>query len=323
MTVAQPSSILPVATPITSMVIGVDAHAETFTAVAVQGQQQLWARQFKNNAAGYAACLAACGNPVELVFAVENVKAHALSLVLFLLQHEQIVYDLPPAQVAHLRAKRGQGKTDEQDALHAAMMFMATRQQRQPVTLPADTLELQTLERARAELVSKRVATEAQVKALSANPYASKAATAAFLAIITVLKEQIRALEREIAQHIKSFTKLTEIVGVGKVMAAVLIGETLSMQRFPTEAQFASFCGAAPRDHSSGKTQRVRVNPGGNRRLNGALEIITRVRLQRDPLTKAYFDRKRSEGMAARTAFRATKRQVCKLVYRTLCITLT
>ena len=110
---------------------------------------------------------------------------------------------------------------------------------------------------------------------------------------------------------------------VETVMASVLVGETLSMARFPREAQFASYCGIAPRDHSSGRSQRVKVNPGGNRRLNAAMETITRVRLTHDPPTRAYYDKKRAQGMASRTAFRATKRQVCKLVYRTLCTALT
>lgn len=81
--------------------------------------------------------------------------------------------------------------------------------------------------------------------------------------------------------------RLVEIVGVGSVMDSVLVGETLAMARFSREPQFTSYCGVAPREHSSGRSQRVKVDPSGNQRLNAAIETITRVRLTHDPPTRA------------------------------------
>ena len=305
----------PEASPV---MVGVDAHADTFTTVAMQDGRVLWEQTLSTRPEDFERCLAR-----TLLYGVENVKAHALSLVLFLLDHGQVVYDLPPAGVAQLRGRGGGGKTDAKDARHVAQLLAATVAQRTPVTLPAETMRLQTLERARATLVSERVAMDARHAALLANPHAAPAALRAYRQLIAVLRDELKGLEREIAGAVKVYPQVLEIVGVASVMASVLVGEVLSMTRFPREAQFASYCGIAPRDHSSGRSQWVKVNPGGNRRLNAAMETITRVRLTHDPPTRAYYDKKRAQGMASRTAFRATKRQVCKLVYRTLCIALT
>ena len=269
------------------VIIGVDAHAETFTAVAMQDGRVLWEATFNTQPQDFERCLAHTQTMGRVLYGVENVKAHALSLVLFLLDHGQVVYDLPPAGVAQLRGRGGGGKSDAKDAQHAAQLLAATVTQRTPIQLPAETVRLQTLERARATLVSERVATEARHAALLANPHAAPAALRAYERIIAVLREEIKGLEREIAVAVKPYGQVLGIVGVAAVMASVLVGETLSMARFPREAQFASYCGIAPRDHSSGRSQRVKVNPGGNRRLNAAMETITRVRLTHDPPTRA------------------------------------
>jgi len=61
---------------------------------------------------------------------------------------------------------------------------------------------------------------------------------------------------------------------------------------------------------------RVRVNTGGDRQLNRCLHIIaiTQIRSQ-GHAGRAYYDRKRSEGKAHRTALRALKRQLATIVF--------
>ncbi len=75
-------------------------------------------------------------------------------------------------------------------------------------------------------------------------------------------------------------TSLTGIYGVGSVVAALIIGYTGDMTRFPTRHHYAAYNGTAPIEASSGPTKRHRLNPRGNRMLNHALHLIAITQLR-------------------------------------------
>jgi transposase len=85
----------------------------------------------------------------------------------------------------------------------------------------------------------------------------------------------VRALERKIAdlngrieaEVEASGTALTEIFGVGPILAAKIIGTVGDVVRFPTKAHFASYSGTAPVEASSGEMVRHRLSLAGNRKL--------------------------------------------------------
>jgi transposase len=92
----------------------------------------------------------------------------------------------------------------------------------------------------------------------------------------------IRTLDRKIAdlngrieaEVEASGTTLTKIFGVGPILAAKIIGTVGSVARFPTKAHFASYCGTAPVEASSGEVVCHRLSLAGNRKLNYALHMI-------------------------------------------------
>jgi transposase len=59
-------------------------------------------------------------------------------------------------------------------------------------------------------------------------------------------------------------------------------------------------CGASPIQASSGKTQRHRLDRGGDRRANAALDRIVIARLRHDQQTKDYLDRRIREASPRR-----------------------
>jgi transposase len=75
---------------------------------------------------------------------------------------------------------------------------------------------------------------------------------------------------------------LTQIHGLGVILAAKLLGHVGDIGRFPSQDHFASYTATAPLDASSGNQQRHRLNTGGNRQLNAALHTIA-VCQARDP----------------------------------------
>jgi len=64
-----------------------------------------------------------------------------------------------------------------------------------------------------------------------------------------------------------SGTAVTNVFGVGPVVAAYLIGHSGDIRRFPTAAHYARYNGTAPIQASSGPIKRHRLNPRGNRQL--------------------------------------------------------
>jgi transposase len=102
---------------------------------------------------------------------------------------------------------------------------------------------------------------------------------------------------------------------VGPVIAGVLLAEVGDIQRFRSQDHFASYCGVAPVPWESGASKQVRVNRGGNRRLNWALHLIARTRLRLDAASQALVARKKQEGKTHREAIRILKTYLARQIY--------
>ena len=99
---------------------------------------------------------------------------------------------------------------------------------------------------------------------------------------------------------------------------AKLLAEIGPVDRFKTDAQLARHGGVAPLEASSGRTQRHRLDRGGNRQLNAALYRIAITQARYHPEARAYLERKRSEGKSKREALRCLKRQLVRVIFNTL-----
>ena len=107
-----------------------------------------------------------------------------------------------------------------------------------------------------------------------------------------------------------------EVYGVGIHTAAILlVAAGDNPHRLRNEAAFAHLCGVAPLPASSGKTNRHRLNPGGNRQANHALWRIVFTRMSSDERTRKYVARRRAEGRTTREIMRILKRYVAREIY--------
>ena len=131
------------------------------------------------------------------------------------------------------------------------------------------------------------------------------------------LSDEVRELEAEMERLTRSVAPaLINTFGVGSDTAAtLLIAAGGNPDRLHSEAAFASLCGVNPIPASSGKTNRHRLNRGGDRQANAALYRIVIVRLCHDPRTRAYMQRRTAEGMTKREVIRCLKRYVAREVY--------
>jgi transposase len=92
---------------------------------------------------------------------------------------------------------------------------------------------------------------------------------------VRALDRKIASLDECIREEVEaSGTTLTEVFGVGSILAAKIVGIVGDVSRFPSKAHFASYAGVAPIEASSGEVVRHRVSLAGNRRLNQAMHMI-------------------------------------------------
>ena len=113
--------------------------------------------------------------------------------------------------------------------------------------------------------------------------------------------------------------ELLALTGVGPELAsAILVSAGDNPHRLRNERAFAALAGTNPIPASSGKTTRHRLNRGGDRQLNAALWRITIVRLRWDPSTRAYLQRRTTDGKSKTETIRCIKRSIAREVFAAL-----
>ncbi len=96
----------------------------------------------------------------------------------------------------------------------------------------------------------------------------------------------------------------------------MLISAGDNPERLDSEASFAALCGTSPVEASSGKTQRRRLNRGGDRQANAALFRIVLSRLRWEERSQDHMRRRLAEGKTRREIIRCLKRYVAREIYR-------
>jgi transposase len=135
------------------------------------------------------------------------------------------------------------------------------------------------------------------------------------------LHHRIRALEKEIetlstdseiALHIQS------IPGFGKVSAAELAGEIGTLTRFKKEANLAIYLGMAVLDNSSGNYRGTKQSKHVNCRAKKAMMVAVARHIMLVKPSKAYYDKKRSEGKKHNQAIRSLARHMVRVIWSLL-----
>ncbi len=115
------------------------------------------------------------------------------------------------------------------------------------------------------------------------------------------LAQRVLALDEDLAPD------LLALEGVGVASAGeLMVAAAENPGRLRSEASFAMLCGGGPLPASSGKTQRHRLNRGGNRQASSALHMIVVCRMRTDQRTRDYVERRTREGLSKREVMRST-----------------
>jgi transposase len=329
------------------IVIGVDVHKQSLTAVAVDEVGRRVAELTVGSTAELVAWSGALA--AERLWAVEDCRQLTGALERRLLAVGESLVRVPPKLMAPERcAGRARGKSDPIDALAVARTALREPQLDRPRPGEAALGELKLLVGHRDDLVDERRRAQQRLRwqlhdldpelgvptgGLDRTVWLDRIAHRLSRANRTVqariarelvgrcrsLTRSILALERELqARTERSAPRLLALPGCGPVSAAKRLGEIGPIDRFDTDAQLARHAGVAPLEASSGKHQRHRLDRGGNRQLNRALHRIAITQARVHPPARAYLERKQSEGKSRREALRCLKRQLARTAYTTL-----
>jgi transposase len=133
------------------------------------------------------------------------------------------------------------------------------------------------------------------------------------------LTQAINALEAEIADLVAQVApQLLNEPGFGPLTAAKLVGEIAGAARFSSDAKLARAARLAPIPASSGRTDRHRLDRGGNRQINAAIHRVAVTRARCHPETIEFVARKKAEGKTHREALRSLKRHLARRIWQLL-----
>lgn len=139
------------------------------------------------------------------------------------------------------------------------------------------------------------------------------------------LSQEIAELDADILALVTAAAPaLLALRGVGPEVAGALLGTAGDNPvRLRSESALAHCCGVAPIPASSGRTDRHRLNRGGDRAANHALYVIVLSRLRYDERTQKYMARRTAQGLSKKEIIRCLKRYVLREVYAALLTTTT
>jgi transposase len=150
--------------------------------------------------------------------------------------------------------------------------------------------------------------------------HATKAALQAIAARIQALSVEISQADQRLRPAVaKTAPRLSALYGVGAEVAGQLLATAGdNPDRLRSEAALAHLCGAAPIPASSGRTDRHRLNRGGDRAANNALHTIVLCRMRYHPRTRDYVERRTKQGLTKKEIMRCLKRYIVREVHTAL-----
>src|SRR5215217_4460101 len=283
------------------VLIGVDPHKSSLAVAAIdEAKGELLERaSFPQSRTGLRSLERWARRFPERRWAVENTGGLGRHLAGRLAAVGESVVDVPPKLSARVRVL-STGNARKNDGLGAlATALAASRNERlAPVDPEVGSEVLRLLSERREDLVAERTRELNRLHALlrdlvpggvarmlsaeraarilrgirpkgGASARLRRRLASEVLRDVRTLDRKIADLERRIEAEVEaSGTTLTQIFGIGPILAARIIGTVGDVTRFPTKAHFASYCGTAPLEASSGEVVRHRLSLVGNRKLN-------------------------------------------------------
>ena len=333
-----------------AVMIGVDPHKASHTAAAIgPAEEPLGQVRIQACASQVGQLVAWAAAWPERTWAVEGATGLGSLLARQLVAAGEPVLDVQPKLAARVRLLHtgNTGKSDPNDALSVAVAALRSTANREviaddhAVVLKVWAKRHRDLSRAYnqvacrlhavlCELVPGGVPEQitagraekilAQIRPAGAAGQARVELAAELLADLRHLDGQRREVKEKLAAAVKATgTTVTSVFGVGPVIAATIIGDVITVARFPARDHFAAYNGTAPVEVSSGPRKIYRLSLRGNRRLNHAIHMAAITQISHAHSDgRAYYERKIAAGKTHKEALRCLKRRISDAIYARL-----
>src|SRR5215213_1628522 len=293
--------------------IGIDPHKRSLTAAALDPHSRLLG-QLRLPATNQAAVqlLAWAKQWPERRWAVEGASGLGRGIAQLLVGASEPVVDVPAklAARARLLGTSSARKTDLADACSVAERTRILSR------LHVLLAELHPGGAPRELTAARAAALLRRTHPITPVDLERKRIARELLADVRRLDRQVKTASQAIRTAVREHgTTLTEVYGVGPVLAAKLVGHAGDIARFPDRDHFASYTGTAPVEASSGDVRRHRLNRGGNRQRNTALHLIAVCQIRDPSPGQTYYRRKLDQAKTPEEARRSLKRHLANVVY--------
>jgi transposase len=312
-----------------AVILGVDTHLDLHVAVALDRLgRRLGEASVPTTAKGYEELLiwAEGFGPVGCA-GVEGTSSYGAGLTRHLRARQIEVLEVERPEHRKRSSRRNLQESDPSDAERAARVVLAGEASGVPKSADGRVEMIRTLRSARRSAIKARTQAANQLQSLRVTapeqlrhrlrglstkelvsvaarfrlgdaprdvPAATRFALRSVARRYEALSEEISELEAHLDRLVaQAAPELVSLPGIGTDNAATLLivaGD--NPRRLGSEASFASLCGVAPIEASSGKVVRHRLNRGGNREANRALYMVCLSRMRRDNRTQEYVARR-------------------------------
>jgi transposase len=305
--------------------VGIDVAKATFDAAFFDGKGKVHHKQFANRSKGFAE-FSTWLRKHEIDQAhvcMEATGAYSYALTCWLHERDYTVSLVNPARIhAYAKSRLSRNKTDKADA---ALIAHFCQSQQPPTWKPPlqHQHELQVLVRHLESLLDLK---QQQLNRLEIQPAASSVRES-IATLITCFDQQIKQIKLHIEQHINRHEVLanqqkllTSIPGIGKLMAAKLLGEIDHLTDYDNARQVASYAGLTPRQQQSGSSVRgkTRLSKTGNSRVRKALYLPAIAAIRYNPLIRALAQRLRERQKCPMAIVGAAMRKLLHLAFGVL-----
>lgn len=166
------------------------------------------------------------------------------------------------------------------------------------------------------------------ISELSKNSFGIKYALDSFQLQLKLLVEQIDFIQNQIDEIENQMAAIVEklnspiftIPGIGPITGAIILSEIGDIHRFSTPAKLVAYAGIDASVSQSGEYSSTnnRMSKRGSPYLRKAIFQSALIASRCDPVFKAYYDKKRSEGKHHLTTIGAVSRKMCNTIHAIL-----
>lgn len=318
--------------------VGVDiskADFQTFFYQSVLEKNQVsnrvkGSKKFKNTLAGFTKFLvwieSKRSKDIEVRITMEATGVYYEQLVYFLSDRKEAYHVsvvLPNKSKAYFKSHNEKSKTDKIDAKLLGLMGLERDLDKwQPGC--SNMRILKQLTRDRVNLLDQKITISNQLHALKHSYQPSVDVIKRSKQRIKLLTKQIKEVEKQIQQAVKSDIELNEriekvcqVQGLGLTTVATIVAETGGFELFTSRGQLISYAGydIVERESGSSIKGKTRISKKGNKHIRRALHFPALVVVKYDPFFRNLFNRVFERTKIKMKAYVAVQRKLLILIY--------